>query len=373
MHVSTTKESLAAPLGLVSGAADTRGTVPMLGTVLLKAAGGKLSMLCSDTGVLARALSTCEVKGEGEIAVDVRRFHDLVRAVPEKQPLELSLEDKGSLLVKSGRSRFRLPTHPAAEYPRMEPKKDNRVSITIDSNRLLDMIEQAAPAMADADIRAYLNAMLFTLSDGRLWIVATDGHRMGVASEVIAGSESIEKTEVIVPRKTALLARKLLAQGGDVKLTLGAADFQLTFGDGTVLLGKAIDGKYPDWKKAIPAGGSVATLDPKRLRDGLAMIDAMIEDGGKKDMKGRCIEVTFDKGSLTLQRAESARCEVDAVSEVEAPVTIGVNIGYLADAVSAIGEGAEGICLSFADPQKPITVRPQGAEYPLVVVMPMRV
>ena len=196
---------------------------------------------------------------------------------------------------------------------------------------------------------------------------------MGVASEVIAGSESIQKTEVILPRKTALLARKLLTQGGDVKLTLGASDIQLTFGDGTVLLGKSIDGSFPDWKRVIPSGGNTATLDPKRLRDGLAMVDAMIEDGGKKDMKGRCIEVTFDKGSVTLQRTDSARCEVDAVSEVEAPVTIGVNINYLADAVSAIGEGAEGISLSFTDLQKPITVRLQGAEYPLVVVMPMRV
>ncbi len=158
-----------------------------------------------------------------------------------------------------------------------------------------------------------------------------------------------------------------------MKLTLGSTDFQLAFNDGTVLLGKTIDGSFPDWKRVIPTGNIAATLDPKRLRDGLAMIDAMIEDGGRKDMKGRCIEVTFDKGSLTLQRAESARCEVDAVSEVDAPVTIGVNINYLADAVSAIGEGAEGVSLSFTDPQKPITVRPQGAEYPLVVVMPMRV
>lgn len=120
MIISTTKESLASPLALVAGAADTRGTVPMLGTVLLKATDeGQLSMLCSDTGMLARTLTPVEVKKAGELAVDVRRFFDLVKAVPEKQPIEISLEEKGTLLVKSGRSRFRLPTLAAADYPRM--------------------------------------------------------------------------------------------------------------------------------------------------------------------------------------------------------------------------------------------------------------
>ena len=62
MQLTTTKEALAAPLAIVSGAADATMSVPMLGTVLLKAAGGRLSMLCSDSAVLARALTDCEVK-----------------------------------------------------------------------------------------------------------------------------------------------------------------------------------------------------------------------------------------------------------------------------------------------------------------------
>jgi hypothetical protein len=47
MQIVTTKENLTLPLSLVVGAADARGAVPMLGAVLLKTTGDKLSMLCS--------------------------------------------------------------------------------------------------------------------------------------------------------------------------------------------------------------------------------------------------------------------------------------------------------------------------------------
>ena len=93
MQITTTKENLASPLSLVMGAADTRGTVPILGTVLMKATDkGQLSLLCSDTGLLARTLTPCEVAKTGSIAIDVRRFNDLIKAVPDKQPIEISVE-----------------------------------------------------------------------------------------------------------------------------------------------------------------------------------------------------------------------------------------------------------------------------------------
>ncbi len=97
--------------------------------VLLKASeGGKLSFLCSDCGVLARALSPCEVKEIGEIAVVARRFNDLIRAVSDKSPIEIKVEAK-VMQIKAGRSRFKLPTMDAKDYPRMNPEKAERLAV----------------------------------------------------------------------------------------------------------------------------------------------------------------------------------------------------------------------------------------------------
>lgn len=113
--LSTTKEALLSPLNFVAGAADYRGTVPMLGTALLKTTGGRLSLLCSDGAVLARTLAECKIDHEGELAVDARRFGDLIKAMPDKQAISLAMDGE-QLLVKAGRSRFRLPVHSAEDY-----------------------------------------------------------------------------------------------------------------------------------------------------------------------------------------------------------------------------------------------------------------
>lgn len=374
MQITTTKEHLASPLALVAGAADTRGTVPMLGTVLLKTTdAGKLSMICSDTGMLAKALTPVEVKQGGEIAVDVRRINELVRALPEKQPIEISIEaDKGTLLVKSGRSRFRLPTLAASEYPRMSPAKEERISITMSARRLADMIADVTPSIADADVRVFLNGALFTLDNVGLFIVSTDGHRMTVSHEPIAGSDTLVPRNVIVPRKTVLLAKKLLGQGGNVTLTLGTKNVQFTFEDGTVLFGNSLDGQFPAWKNVIPASTERVTVSTDRLAASLTMLAAAPDDKAKQDVMKNKVEISFTKATTTLRRGDAGLCELDSVSSSDAPHELAFNINYLSDAVATIRSTSEEAVIGYSPNATAITMRPKDKDYPLTVVMPLR-
>lgn len=374
MQITTTKESLASPLALVAGAADTRGTVPMLGTVLLKTTdAGKLSMICSDTGMLAKALTPVEVKQGGEIAVDVRRINELVRALPEKQPIEISIEaDKGTLLVKSGRSRFRLPTLAASDYPRMSPAKEERISITMSARRLADMIADVTPSIADADVRVFLNGALFTLDSVGLFIVSTDGHRMTVSHEPIAGSDTLVPRNVIVPRKTVLLAKKLLGQGGNVTLTLGTKNVQFTFEDGTVLFGNSVDGQFPAWKNVIPASTERVTVSADRLAASLTMLAAAPDDKATQDVMKHKVEISFTKATTTLRRGEAGLCELDSASSSDTPYELAFNINYLSDAVATIRSTSEEAVIGYSHAATAITMRPKDKDYPLTVVMPLR-
>lgn len=373
MQISTTKERIVSHLALVAGAADTRGTIPMLGMVLLKTTNsGQLSLLCSDTGMLARALSPCEIKSGGEIAVDVRRLHDLIRAVPDKQDIEISVEGKGTLLVKSGRSRFRLPTLAAADYPRMVQAKGERMSITMAAHRLSEMIGDVSSSMSSADLRIFLNGALFSFDKDGLWLVSTDGSRMVVSHEPIQGADTLAPRNVIVPRKSALLAKKLLAQGGNVTLTIGAKDVQFTFEDSTVLLANGIDGAFPNWRVVIPATKDTVDIATNRLRDALSMLGATIEDGQDKGVLKKKVEITFANGLTAISRGEAGRCEVDSASTSNTPCEIGFNIDFLSDAVNTIGSSAEGVRIGYSGSAGAITVRPKDREYPLAVVMPLR-
>ena len=374
MQITTTKENLASPLSLVMGAADTRGTVPILGTVLMKATDkGQLSLLCSDTGLLARTLTPCEVAKTGSIAIDVRRFNDLIKAVPDKQPIEISVEAKGNtLLVKSGRSRFRLPALAASDYPQMLPAKEERLSITIGARRLADMISEITASMADADLRPFLNGALFSLDREGLWLVSTDGHRMSVSHEPIAGSDTLVPRNVIIPRKTVLLAKKLLLQGGTVTLTLGSKNVQFLFADGAVLLGNAVDGTYPNWRSVIPATTERVTISADRLSNSLAMIAATSDDNEKQTAMKCKVEIAFTKSTTTLRRGDTGLCELESTSSTDAPAELAFNIAYLSDAVSMIRVISADASIGYSASASAITMRPKDKDYPLAVVMPLR-
>lgn len=372
MQLSTTKEALISPLGFVTGAADLRGTVPMLATALLKTVQGKLSLLCSDGAVLARTLTDCKIDQEGEIAVDARRFGDLIRAMPDKQSLSLAL-DNGQLLVKTGRSRFRLPAHSANDYPKMVTSDEGMVTIQIGSKRLGEMFDEVSSSMGVSDTRTYLNGTYLSLRDGALWLVATDGHRMTVSQQVIEGSEQIACTEVIVPRKSAQLARKLLASASDdTTLVFGKNEFRVQFKDGTVLLSKCIEGKFPDWKKAIPQTPCTASVDADKFGDALAMIRASIETGNRKDTAHRAITLLFGKTTLSVSHSDVATSEIEADNPDSSNESISFSVDYLSDAVESTPKGSKKVRIGYNGEGDPITVRPTDVDYPLSVVMPVR-
>lgn len=377
MQITTTKANLVSPLSLVLGAADTKGTVPMLGMVLLKASeSGKLSFLCSDCGVLARALSPCDVKTIGEVAVDARRFNDLIRAVPDNSPIEIKV-DENVMQIKAGRSRFKLPTLDSKDYPRMNPEKEERITVTMDATRLASMVDDVSLSMASADIRIFLNGALFRIDENGLWLVSTDGNRLVIAHEPIQALSNITPREVIVPRKTVLLAKKLLG-AGQVKLTIGASDFQLTFADSTVLLGKSIAASYPDWKRVIPKTSFSFCMNTERFSDSLSMIAAMntktSTDKDKKSGMADKIELVIAENMLTIQKGDSARCEIDTVSESAESADMNINIAYLSDAAAIMRGKIADIRVGYSSNSAPtpITLRPKDCDYPLAVVMPMR-
>ena len=65
---------------------------------------------------------------------------------------------------------------------------------------LKELIERTAFAMAQQDVRYYLNGLLFDLGDKPLRCVATDGHRLALCETPLEGAAGA-KRQIIVPRK----------------------------------------------------------------------------------------------------------------------------------------------------------------------------
>src|SRR5690606_10375117 len=173
-----------------------------------------------------------------------------LRPLPDSADVSLTPADK-RLTVKAGRSRFQLQTLPAADYPSLNPPTDAAARLTIGQRTFKRQLAQVSYAMAQQDIRYYLNGLLIIADGGELRMVATDGPRLAHAASDLAAPVG-QPTEAVLPRNPVLdLARQLA--DNDAPLEIVLAGNQAVFRFGSIeLVTKLIDGKFPDYERVIP-------------------------------------------------------------------------------------------------------------------------
>lgn len=124
--------------------------------------------------------------------------------------------------------------------------------VAVPEAALKELIERTAFAMAQQDVRYYLNGLLFDLREGLLRCVATDGHRLALCETELEKSGGA-KRQIIVPRKGVTeLLRLLEAADRDVELEVGRSHIRVKRGDVT-FTSKLIDGRFPDYEAVIPS------------------------------------------------------------------------------------------------------------------------
>ncbi|MGE4475579.1 MAG: DNA polymerase III subunit beta, partial [Stutzerimonas sp.] len=250
MHFTISREALLKPLQLVAGVVERRQTLPVLSNVLLVVEGQQLSLTGTDLEVeLVGRVALEDAAEPGEITVPARKLMDICKSLPADALIDVRLDEQKAL-IKSGRSRFTLSTLPASDFPTVE-EGPGSLNFSVEQGKLRRLIERSGFAMAQQDVRYYLNGMLIEVSNGMLRAVATDGHRLAMCS-MQAGIEQADRHQVIVPRKGILeLARLLTDQDAQVNVVLGQHHIRATTGEFT-FTSKLVDGKFPDYERVLP-------------------------------------------------------------------------------------------------------------------------
>ena len=366
MHFTIQREALLKPLQLVAGVVERRQTLPVLSNVLLVVEGQQLSLTGTDLEVELVGRVTLEEPAEsGEITVPARKLMDICKSLPNDALIDIRIDEQ-KLLVKAGRSRFSLSTLPANDFPTVE---EGPGSLTFDlvQSKLRRLIERTSFAMAQQDVRYYLNGMLLEVQTGVLRAVATDGHRLAMCS-MDAAIEQVERHQVIVPRKGILeLARLLTEQDGNVSIVLGQHHVRATTGEFT-FTSKLVDGKFPDYERVLPRGGDkLVVADRQGLREAFSRTAILSNE------KYRGIRLQLESGLLKIQannpEQEEAEEEI-AVDYNGSALEIGFNVSYLLDVLSVMT--TDQVRLILSDANSSALVQEAGNDESSYVVMPMR-
>ncbi len=362
------RDALLKPLQAVSGIVERRHTLPILANVLLEQREGHLYVTATDLEMQITAHSTLEGKDGQATTVGARKLQDLLRALPDDATLNIDVTSS-KMTVRAGRSRFNLQTLPAADYPRISLGTEQLQTLSLPQRDLRKLFKLAEFAMAQQDIRYYLNGMLLVVDKGTLQAVATDGHRLSWASLAVAGDGELRRQEVILPRKTVLELGKLLTESDD-PVTLDILANQVRFRFANVeLVSKVVDGKFPDFNRVIPVGHT-KLIELDRVTALAALQRASILSNEK--FRGVRIVLATDQMKIICTNSEQEEAEEELEIDYKGdPLDIGFNITYLLDALQNVA--VDKVMFAFGDANSSALVTMPGRDDYKYVVMPMRI
>ncbi len=329
MKFQIEKENLLNPLQQIIGAVEKRQTMPALSNVLLRTTENSLTLTATDLEIELVSQIAMIVDEPGEITVPARKLLDICKSLPNEALINFTVNDNKAL-VQSGRSRFSLATLPANDFPALDAI-NSVYEFEITQKTLRDIIDKTAFAMAQQDVRYYLNGLMLEVSANYLRAVATDGHRLAYC-EKETSADIADIKQVILPRKGVLELVRLLGDTDDiVKITLGSNHLQVEFNE-LRLTSKLIDGRFPDYNRVMPTDcNNVMTADRDQLRQALIRASILSNE------KYRGIRLILEKNLIKLQAQNPDQEEADVEQEVVYSgddIEIGFNVNYMLDVLN---------------------------------------
>jgi DNA polymerase-3 subunit beta len=360
------RDQFLSPLQAVCGIVEKRHTLPILSNVLVEKNGERLTLLATDIEI--QITTHAPTMGDDHIAMTVgaRKLQDILRSLPESAEVTLSLDDK-RLQLKAGKSRFNLQTLPPDDFPRMAVSDGNPTQLRLTQNCMKRLLALVQYSMAQQDIRYYLNGLLLVVKGNEIRVVATDGHRLAYASEILPDTPA--PIEVIIPRKTIIeLSRQL--NDTDEPLEISLAPTQARFNFGTIeLVSKLIEGKFPDYERVIPQHHAKII---KLNRD--SFVRSLQRAAILTNEKFRGVRIVLGEGSLKIISSNAEQEEAQEELEVEYSgdtLDVGFNVTYLLDVLNNVSN--ETIELHLADANSSALFVLPGNDTFKYVVMPMRI
>jgi DNA polymerase-3 subunit beta len=365
--------ALTRALARSQGIVQKKSTMPILSHVLLEAKGtDKLHLSATDLDIAISSDHPCEISKEGALAVSAKHLYEIARTLPETT-VALKRTSNNYLEVKSGAAEFRIVGLPAEDFPAL-PHFEKVPFVSVDVGVLLELIEKTDFAVSTDETRYNLNGVFFEPQEKILRLVATDGHRLSLADQEVAGDFRLKKG-VILPKKGLHELKKLLAEvagDGEEKPTadLGFAENSAIFRrPGLVLVMRLIEGLFPDYRQVIPKTGEKAiTIGRTRLLDTLRRVSLLSTD------KAYAVKIELAKDRITIlsQNPDLGEAKEDVPVEYQGDaLKIGFNARYLIDVLQVLK--TDDVLIELADDLSPCVIKAAGDSNYTAVVMPMRI
>ncbi len=365
MDFYITKEEVVKSLNLTLGVVEKRQTLPILSNVLFEVDESSLKLTATDLESEISTTSTISnFKSGGKTTAPARKLSDLCRLMPDLGEIHFFL-DGDNLKIETESGKYNLSTLPSEDFPVFETE-DTQSQINISSQNLKNLITKTSFAMGNQDWRHYLNGLYMMIDDKVITTVATDAHRLAMATSSLNEASS-ESTSGIVPRKSINEIGKLVGdESENVVIQLGQTSIAANV-SGTTFVSKLIEGKFPDYEQVIPSGeSSLLVVDRKNFSESLSRVSVL----SSEKYKGVRIITKKDSLNISANNPEKEQGEENLSCEYQGEeIDIAFNVNYLQEILSTID--SEKIEINFFGSEKSCLITDPNSENLKYVVMPL--
>ena len=383
MEFSVDKEDLLQCLYLVQGVVERRSSLPILSHVLIESdsAGEKegiISLGATDLEIGIRQQCTADVKASGSMTADARKLYEIIRELPSGQ-VRLRSSGSGWVDVNSGKSRFRIASLEPKEFPTITGQKERQEEspssfeqfISLPGPTLREMIEKTLFATSPDETRLNLSGVyLETQKDGKVRMVASDGHRLSLVERQVDTPSLPDWPSVILPKKGLVETRKLLERSeGTIDVSVNDSVVYLKK-ETTELFMRLIEGDFPDYQQVVPKEHTHRIEFPRdELLSALRRILILTTE------RSRGIKLQFEKDKIEISVNTpdvGEGTEEIAASYAGDGLSIGFNGRYLTEALHVMNEG-DSVVLFLKDEMSPGLLQQKDSHEFSYVIMPMKI
>ena len=363
MIIICSKQKLQEGISIVTKAITGKTTMQILEGIYLEATKDGITLIGSDMDVSIETKVEADVIKEGSIVIDAKLFSEIIRKLPNSD-VKIEITETDLIQITCEKSVFNLVFMNACDYPAL-PSFNENLNVEVPQNLLKNMIKGTSFAIAQDEARPILQGILFEVKNKVLNLVALDGYRLAVRSELLDVDDNIE---VVIPGKTLNEVSKILEDTSDiVKITFTNNHILFNVGD-TKIISRLLDGKFVNYVSLLPQEYKLC-VDVKKqdLQNGLERASLMAKEGNSNLIK---LDIQDDNLIITSNSQLGKVREEVTINLQGEELQIAFNSRYLLDVLKNMEE--EDIVMEMSSSVTPCVIKGKNLKNGKYLVLPVR-
>ncbi|MCL1925173.1 MAG: DNA polymerase III subunit beta [Defluviitaleaceae bacterium] len=362
MNIVCSKEKLIYNINLVSQTASNRTTMPILECILITA-NENLKLTANN---METAIETVPIEAgileKGEIAINAKFFADVIRKLPEEEVI-IKVDEKGSVLIKSGKVEFKIMGQKSEDFPRL-PDLELLSGEVIEGELFRKMIKQTIFSISTSEDKPTFTGELLEIKNGKIILVAVDNFRVSLRSEDLAAEIN---HEAIIPGKTMKELSRIIPANSDISIYF-TEKYVLIETNEFVITSRLLEGDFLKYNQVFEGERkTLFTINRNEILEALDRAGIIASDGKTVPSK---LKIEKEKLIITSNSDMGNLYDEVEIALVGDELEISFNPKFLIEAIKAIE--SDNISMQFGTSLSPCVIMAENSENYKYLVLPLR-